>query len=240
MAVSISGRNLFAVFVSGKVFVAVSFSGRNLFAVLVFCGGRSIHGVGYGHARQVFPDDKTEAPIGDARLDLEKPLPPSVARVRELKAQLGTAGEASTKRIQKELKSHAYRVPNQYFAQSIDSCLRTGLGLSLNHFRPTRCPGLLGRSERRYFLPPEASKACPMAAEDDHPELQRSCIENLDTGARWLELPLQTDLQGRRMLPPALHLCIDRGSTGMPGAMWLFSQAGVAGTLHGDFCQVPA
>jgi hypothetical protein len=47
---------MFAVLVSGKVFVAVSISGRNLFAVLVFGGGRSIHGVGYGHARQVFPD----------------------------------------------------------------------------------------------------------------------------------------------------------------------------------------
>jgi len=188
------------------------------------------------YSPEVLPDDKTEAPIGAARVDSTRELPPSVVRVRELKALLGTADAAETKKIQKELKEHTYRVPNQYFVQALDSALRAGLSLSLARFRQPRRPGPLGRSERRYFLPPDVSKACPLSSEDDHPDLQRSCLEDMDTGDRWLEVPLQADRMGKRMLPPALHLCIDRGSTGMPGAMWMFSKGGVNGTLHGDFC----
>ena len=37
-------------------------------------------------------------------------------------------------------------------------------------------------------------------------------------------------------LPPSLHLCIDRGSIGIPGSMWLLGRHQLVGTLHGDWC----
>ena len=68
-------------------------------------------------------------------------------------------------------------------------------------------------------------------------EERRRCIENEETGARWLELAYQYDEDGG-LLKPVLHTCHDLGTLGAPGISWWIHRLGANATDLWDRCHV--
>ena len=207
-------------------------------------GGNGANGRGDGeqvnlispHARQVMSSDKSEQPQGTARYDVSVEAPPAVTRARELKLHMADAQKLELKRMQTEFAHLRYRASNQYSLQALDHALAVGLGMPLSAFagRPVQA---LEPTEERYFLSPAASKSCPGYLETDDPGRKRSCIIDRASGKRRLEVSTQIDASGeKQILPPCLHLCIGRGSSGFPGAMWLYGRQKLRGCLFGDWC----
>ena len=78
-------------------------------------------------------------------------------------------------------------------------------------------------------LPPPA---VPYPAEDP-PGRRRACVRNQVDGSRWIELPREATATGC-LHRPTLHTCIDQGSVGWPGWLFLLEKCRIRGTLWPD------
>ncbi|CAK0881064.1 unnamed protein product [Prorocentrum cordatum] len=106
------------------------------------------------------------------------------------------------------------RLANKYSLMATDNALRGGLGCSgLSEFKPSHVVGRLGPDEERYMVP-LASLPAPLQA-GACSRVQRSCVRNLTTGVRRLEVAW-----GKPR--PSLHSVIDMGSIGFPAKMHLY------------------
>ena len=112
------------------------------------------------------------------------------------------------------------RLPNMYFAQSLDKQLTAGVGKCLGTFAVKhRAARALRMREKRYFV--DATEIDGAALLDEEAGRLRSCIEGEVSGERWLELPEERDESGVPVSPPLLCVVTDEGPIGAPFIYYL-------------------
>ena len=94
------------------------------------------------------------------------------------------------------------RVSNLYYGLALDKAMKLGTGIDTNHFTPTTILKPIAKDERRYLQ----EVTTPLGTQ------MKSCIENVVTGARRLEHPL--DFVNGKVHEPTLYAIADRCSVG--------------------------
>ena len=148
------------------------------------------------------------------------------AKWRQRLRQFFTKKANQTAATKKRIYFRKPLLPNLYSLKGLQGSLRSVTQLNLDDFRAKQLPIMDGSRHRRYYtvavdLPPSLAR--------DGKHDSRSCVEDLETGQRWLEVQWSST---RRIL----FECIDNCSRQLPSKFMQYTVGLVRGAWMGDPC----
>ena len=175
---------------------------------------------------QVLPDWRREGPRGEKKEVSLQDAALQRSRLQQFMWKHSALQQYDN--LEGDMEVQAQRLANQFMLQSLDHMLQAGAGFGLVKFCPKAACRALRAHEERFYLQAESINPAVIRPMDPGGR-RRACIEDTQTKATRVELPLKLK-EGGRLDRAALHLVADEGLIGGPAFTRLFTRRGLRGT----------